>query len=83
MTEVCGWVASHIHFSVGILAGRRANLMAVEKGRRNKRDMRIGRRKDSIVHDWKSVLSHMEGYSSFCIPEYRSVSATKAHRTPE
>ena len=26
--------AFHMHFSVGILAGRRANLMAVEKGRR-------------------------------------------------
>jgi len=31
-----------MHFSVGILAGGRANLMAVEKGRRRRRGSAVG-----------------------------------------
>ena len=43
----------HMHSSVGIFAGRRVNLMAVEKGRRNKTavgGMRMGRREDGVGH---------------------------------
>ena len=30
--EVCGWAAFHMHFSVGISAGGRANMIAAERG---------------------------------------------------
>ena len=37
MTSACGWGAFHIHFSVRISAGERANLVSVEKSRRGRK----------------------------------------------
>ena len=88
VTRACGWAAFHIHFSAGILAGGRANLMAVERGRRRKKKKRavgnMGRREDGMVvgrvycHPWRATPldSSLDSVQTL---EYRAVSGTMAH----